>query len=169
MAAHVKPDDPGNVEARAARKYWGALFGDDAFRRDRKRTGTNALLNYGYMVLRAIVARAVCASGLHPGIGIHHHNRYNPFPLADDLMEPMRPAVDRAVHGLVKAHGPEAPLDTEAKRAIVGALLGRYPAAGERRTLFDLSNRCAVSLVRIYYGEGKDLELPDAELGPVEV
>jgi CRISPR-associated protein Cas1 len=99
MAGRVRSGDPDNLEAQAARIYWQALFGKDAtgedFRRDPEGEGLNLWLNYGYAVLRAIVARALCAAGLHPSLGVHHHNRYDTFCLADDLMEPFRPLVDR--------------------------------------------------------------------------
>lgn len=99
MKSRVKSGDPDNVEAQASRVYWPLMFGKD-FRRDQKAEGTNSLLNYGYALLRASVARAICGTGLHPALGIHHHNQYNPMCLADDLMEPFRPVVDRKVHKL---------------------------------------------------------------------
>ncbi|MEA3365483.1 MAG: type II CRISPR-associated endonuclease Cas1, partial [Candidatus Hydrogenedentes bacterium] len=97
MAARVKSGDPDNVEGQASRRYWPAVFADPNFRRNPDLPDQNKNLNYGYAVLRAIVARAACATGLHPSLGIHHHNRYDAFALADDLMEPFRPIVDRAV------------------------------------------------------------------------
>jgi CRISPR-associated protein Cas1 len=95
LASRVKSGDPENLEAQGARVYWRELFGGE-FRRDRYGPMPNALLNYGYTVLRAAMARAICASGLHPTLGVHHHRRDNPFCLADDLMEPFRPLVDQA-------------------------------------------------------------------------
>lgn len=97
---NVKSGDPNNIEAQAARHYWPLIMGK-GFLRDRNTDGANALLNYGYTVLRASVARAVIASGLHPSIGIHHHNIGNPFALADDLIEPFRPLVDITVKGML--------------------------------------------------------------------
>ncbi len=97
IAKSVKSGDTANVEARAARIYWGKLFGETVFRRDADGDGLNACLNYGYAILRAVVARSLCGAGLHPSLGIHHHNRYDAFCLADDLMEPFRPLVDREV------------------------------------------------------------------------
>ncbi len=85
MAARVRSGDPDNLEAQAARVYWPQLFGAK-FRREREGKPPNNLLNYGYMAVRAAVARAVCGSGLSPSLGLHHHNRYNPFCLADDLL-----------------------------------------------------------------------------------
>nr|WP_321459816.1 type II CRISPR-associated endonuclease Cas1 [uncultured Cohaesibacter sp.] len=99
LARKVKSGDPDNIEAQAARRYWKLLFGHD-FSRDQGAGGANAQLNYGYTVLRAIVSRAICASGLHPTIGIFHSNRSNTFALADDLMEIYRPLVDQIVVNL---------------------------------------------------------------------
>ncbi len=96
IAARVKSGDSDNLEAQAARRYWPLLMGTE-FRRDRDTPGANALLNYGYAVMRATVARAVVAAGLHPTIGIQHANRGNSLALADDLIEPFRPLVDAIV------------------------------------------------------------------------
>ena len=104
-ARSVKSGDPDNYEGRAAAFYWKNLFEgytDDVFTRGRYDEEPNNLLNYGYAVLRAIVARSLVASGMLPTLGIHHHNRYNAFCLADDIMEPYRPFVDRTVHEIVK-------------------------------------------------------------------
>lgn len=94
IAARVKSGDSENLEAQAARRYWPLLMGPE-FRRDRDAPGVNALLNYGYAVMRATVARAVVAAGLHPTIGIQHANRGNSLALADDLIEPFRPSLTR--------------------------------------------------------------------------
>ena len=98
MARLVKSGDPDNVEARAARAYWGALWSD--FRRQDEEDLRNAMLNYGYAVLRAVVARALVAAGLLPCLGLHHASDQNPFNLADDLIEPYRPLADRLVFKL---------------------------------------------------------------------
>ncbi|MBX3176310.1 MAG: type II CRISPR-associated endonuclease Cas1 [Candidatus Hydrogenedentes bacterium] len=161
LAERVQSGDPKNVEAQAARRYWPLLFADEGFRRDRDAEGANALLNYGYGVLRGVVGRAIAAAGLHPALGIHHHNRYDAFSLADDLMEPYRPLVDHAVAGWVTAHGMLAPVDKEAKAALIGPLMGRYPAGGETRSFFELVHAAAVSLVQLYQGERKSLVLGD--------
>lgn len=100
LARQVRSGDPENIEAQAARRYWPLLLGEH-FRRDRAAGGANALLNYGYTVLRAGVARAVASAGLHPSIGLHHSNRSNPMCLVDDLMEPFRPLTDFLVTRLV--------------------------------------------------------------------
>jgi len=159
MATRVRSGDPENIEGQAARRYWTMLFDDPAFTRDRDSPGRNALLNYGYAVLRAIVARAVCASGLHPSLGIHHHNRYDAFCLADDLMEPFRPVVDEAVVGIVEGRAEEGheadavELDKETKGALLGALTARYENRGEKRTLFDLASRMAASVAKVFEGK----------------
>lgn len=116
MAERVKSGDTANVEAQAARRYWPALMGQD-FRRDRDAAGANALLNYGYTVIRAAVARAVVAAGLHPTIGLHHANRLNAFALADDLMEPFRPLVDATVHQIMGKGDTELYGSTKARLA----------------------------------------------------
>ena len=146
LASQVRSGDPANLEARAARVYWQKVFGEIEFRRDREQDGLNACLNYGYAVLRAMVARAVCGAGLHPSLSLHHHNRYDAFCLADDLMEPFRPVVDRVVAELRDARGPDVPLDRDAKKRILEELLGRFEAEGESRTLFDWLGRAAASL-----------------------
>lgn len=115
LARNVRSGDPDNIEAQAARRYWKTLFGAE-FSRDQDADGANALLNYGYTVLRAIVSRAICASGLHPTVGIFHSNRANAFALADDLMEPYRPLVDQMVFNLVSQG--ETTVTSVAKRAL---------------------------------------------------
>ncbi len=102
----VKSGDPDNIEGRAAAFYWKTLFSSESieqFVRGRYEEAPNNMLNYGYAVLRAVVARSLVASGLLPTLGIHHANRYNAFCLADDIMEPYRPFVDRVVLGIVKS------------------------------------------------------------------
>ena len=104
----VKSGDPYNVEGKAAVYYWKNIFDGkvESFTRDREGMPPNNLLNYGYAILRAVIARALVSSGLLPTLGIHHHNRYNAYCLADDMMEPYRPYVDRLVFEIVCTHGP---------------------------------------------------------------
>jgi len=161
LAAQVRSGDPGNVEARAARRYWPLLFNSTDFRRARERPDVNRFLNYGYAVLRAAVARAVCAAGLLPSIGLHHHNRYDPFPLADDVVEPFRPLIDRAAWELADRIGPEAPLGREAKEALISPITARYRYQAEQRTLFDILSRVCISLAGALAGECRDIALPD--------
>lgn len=100
MARRVRSGDPENHEAQAARRYWPTLLGA-GFRRDRDADGANAMLNYGYAVMRATVARSIIGAGLHPSIGLHHKSGVNSFALADDLVEPFRPLVDAVVRRMV--------------------------------------------------------------------
>jgi CRISPR-associated protein Cas1 len=155
LVARVRSGDPDNVEARAARRYWSVLFGSERFLRSDEENARNHWLNYGYAVLRAAAARAICGSGLHPTFGLQHRNQANAFALADDLMEPFRPVIDRIV-----AASPARPLDQEGKRELIAAVTGRYEVEGEARTLFDILTRLAQSLVRALEGNGS-LWLPE--------
>lgn len=156
----VRSGDSGNVEARAAQRYWPLVFGDTKFRRRREADDQNRFLNYGYVVLRAAVARAICATGLHPGLGIHHGNRYDEMPLADDLLEPFRPLVDRRVAEIVSEHGASAPLSGPIRGRILSLLLERHEAEGELRTPFDLLTGMTGSLVRSFQSGSPLLEIP---------
>ncbi len=161
LIRQLRPGDPTNVEAQAARRYWNALFPGSDFHREREGDDQNRLLNYGYAVLRAIIARAISASGLHPSLGIHHRNRYNAFCLADDLIEPFRPAVDRVVARFVDLWGADVPLDATIRRSLLDALLDRWEVNGELRTLFDVAARLASSLADCYTSQRRELELPE--------
>jgi CRISPR-associated protein Cas1 len=157
LSRKVRSGDPDNVEAEAARRYWPLLLGTE-FRRDTGGDGTNGLLNYGYAVLRAGVARSVMAAGLHPGFGLMHSNRSNPMVLIDDLMEPFRPSVDREVYRLVRDGAREVNRDTKAALARIMVLdlptdLGLSP-------LMVCAERLAQSLARAYAGESDKLDLP---------
>lgn len=163
MASRVRSGDPQNIEAQAARIYWQKLFGGDGFRRDPDGTGLNACLNYGYAVLRAMAARSLCGAGLHPSLGVHHHNRYDAFCLADDLMEPFRPLVDQEVAKLAEGPGKDFPLDRESKAVLLQSLLGRFASDGESRTLFDWLSRSAASLTAVIEQRAERLELPPLE------
>ena len=148
MAKRVGSGDTANVEAQAARRYWPLLFPEDRFRRGDEEDTRNHLLNYGYTVLRAALTRRLCAAGLHPAFSLHHCSPHNTFPLADDVMEPFRPAIDRTVRLEAdrRLHtAEELTLDPAAKKAIIGAMTMRYRIEGESRTLLDiLSRHCQV-------------------------
>ena len=161
MSKRVRSGDAGNLEGQAAKRYWPALFEGGTFRRDPEAEDQNVFLNYGYAVLRATVARAIVASGLHPTIGIHHRNRYDAFCLADDLMEPLRPLVDRAVVDLVGKRPGSFDLDSVARRILLSTFLGRFSLDGESRTLFDVLARTASSLAAVFASERDDLVLPE--------
>jgi len=157
LVSTVRSGDPANVEAHASRVYWPAMFGK-AFRRHPDGPPPNGLLNYGYMAMRACVARAVCAAGLHPALGLHHHNRANSFCLADDLLEPLRPLVDVRVRDLAAAGSGE--VNAEAKQELLGVLAATVEVAGARGPLMVGLGRTLASLVRCYGGEQKTLDLP---------
>lgn len=162
LLTRLKTEEPEVVESQAARIYWGNLFPVESFRRDPEAEGgPNVLLNYGYAIIRAAVARAACGSGLNLTLGVFHRNRYNAFCLADDLMEPFRPLVDAVVFQLIAERGMETPLDKAAKAKLIGILFGRLELNGERRTLFDIFSRLSASLAQVYDGEGTELTLPE--------
>lgn len=157
LARKVKSGDPENVEAEAARRYWPLLFGRE-FRRDRSAPGTNALLNYGYTILRAGVARAVLASGLHPSLGLHHSSRVNAHVLVDDLMEPFRPVVDREVWRLVDEGCEE--VTSEAKAELARLMVMDVATEAGIGPLMTAAERLSQSLVRSFAGDQSDLALP---------
>jgi CRISP-associated protein Cas1 len=157
LSRKIRSGDPDNVEAEAARRYWPLLLGAD-FRRDKDGDGVNGLLNYGYAVLRAGVARAVMAVGLHPSFGLMHSNRSNPMVLIDDLMEPFRPNVDREVFRLVKDGTRE--VNRDAKAALARVMVLDLPTNLGLSPLMVCAERLAQSLVKAYAGEGDKLDLP---------
>jgi CRISPR-associated protein Cas1 len=159
LLSRVRSGDPANVEAQAARRYWIRLFGSD-FRRDRDAADHNRLLNYGYAVLRAATARAIVAAGLHPSLGLHHHNRYNAWCLVDDLMEPYRPLVDLTVARLTDQTETVCELDSSTRRELLTVLTGAVRFGGERRTLFDALAKTASSLAGVVTNENVQLQLP---------
>ncbi|MGO3934492.1 type II CRISPR-associated endonuclease Cas1 [Rhodopseudomonas pseudopalustris] len=157
LARKVRTGDPDNVEAEAARRYWPLLMGED-FRRKQDGDGLNALLNYGYAILRAATARAVMAAGLHPSLGLMHSNRGNALVLVDDLMEPFRPTVDREVHRL-KASG-ATDLTGETKAALARVMVIDLPVTDGLSPVMTCLERLAASLAKAYAGEANRLILP---------
>ncbi|MDX3774388.1 type II CRISPR-associated endonuclease Cas1 [Chromatiaceae bacterium AAb-1] len=157
LVNQVRSGDTGNIEAQGARRYWRLLLGDD-FRRDQSGNGINALLNYGYTVYRAAVARAITAAGLHPTLGVHHQNEGNPMRLADDLIEPFRPLVDLLVWQC-KQRG-ELELTADIKRKIAKSLYADMATQAGATPIIVCMQKLAVSLAQIYLGEKSELELP---------
>ncbi len=153
----VRSGDPDNIEAQGARRYWNLLFGED-FRRDQNGDGINGLLNYGYTVLRATVARSVIAAGLHPTLGLHHSNSGNPMRLIDDLMEPFRPAIDLHVWHL-QLYG-ENKVTPDTKRTLVRSLYDDMQTCSGATPVMVCTQRLATSLAQIYLGEREKLDLP---------
>ena len=148
LSSKVKSGDSGNLEAEAARKYWPLLMGK-GFVRDFEAEGANALLNYGYSIVRAMIARALVGTGLHPALGLFHHNQYNGLALADDLMEPFRPWVDRIVYGILQKN-PLAIVDKDSKQALL-ELLGKQVLWEEKEMpLLVVSHLLAARLKQIH-------------------
>lgn len=162
IAARVKSGDPENLEAYAAKLYWKKLFGDE-FRRDRDATDHNMFLNYGYAIVRAATARAIVGTGLHPSLGINHKNQYNPFPLADDLVEPLRPFVDvRAYSVLSELSGSneELELTRDVKKQFLALLADDCLFDGRRSPLLVALGNYAASIKQVMMGDSSKLLLP---------
>ena len=156
MADRIRSGDPDNIEAQAARRYWPALMGAD-FRRDRGAEGANALLNYGYTVMRAMIARSVIASGLHPTIGLHHANRLNAFALADDLVEPFRPLVDAVVRRMLEEGAGE--VDSLAKARLTALIAADLELQGATSPVSVAAQRLAQSLAASFESGNLSLAL----------
>lgn len=163
LRKEVRSGDPTNCEAQASRVYWDSLFGSSGFNRipggeDR----TNALLNYGYTVLRGFVIQAVAMAGLWPTLGLWHRNRSNTFVLADDLIEPFRPAVDFCVVSLSEGLTLD---DREAKRALVAVSSGAMDSSGASvlSSIRDFASQVAI------YLEGERETLSPPNWNPLEV
>jgi len=159
MAGRVHSGDPDNLEARAAQRYWPRLFGT-TFRRLRTGPPPNNLLNYGYTVLRAAMARALCAAGLLATHGIHHHNRYNAFCLADDMMEPYRPFVDLKIHRLVDDGYEDSNIDRKAKTQLLSLFNEGVEIGGQRTPLLLALHATATSLNASFAARRPGLDLP---------
>lgn len=157
LARLVEPGDPHNMEARAARRYWPLMMGKD-FRRDQDAGGFNALLNYGYAVLRGATARAIAAAGLHPGIGIFHRHPFNSMPLADDLMEPFRPVVDVAARALWLEGATE--VSSAVKRCLAEVLAHEELTAAGRTPLSTCLVRLSGSLAESFISGAPNLDFP---------
>lgn len=157
LLREIKSGDPGNVEALAAQRYFPAMFGH-GFRRDRELEGPNCLLNYGYTVLRAATARAIIGAGLHPSLSVFHKSRGDALRLADDIMEPFRPAVDLVVAQMTAQGGSR--LDPAIKRHLAHVLHLDYTTTEGRTPLTTCLVRLCVSLAQIYTAERQTLALP---------
>jgi CRISPR-associated protein Cas1 len=164
FARNVKSGDPNNVEGRAAYYYWSKLF-PSTLNFSRKRDGDppNNLLNYGYAILRAIVARNLVGSGLLPTLGIHHHNRYNAFCLADDIMEPYRPYVDEIVLSIVETINDYTELTTEIKKMLLEIATVDVKIETDRSPLMVGVQRTTASLVQCFEGTVRKVSYPALE------
>ncbi|MDR1896505.1 MAG: type II CRISPR-associated endonuclease Cas1 [Prevotellaceae bacterium] len=157
----VKSGDSDNLESRAAAYYWKNLFPDiENFTRGREEIPPNNLLNYGYAILRAVVARSLVASGLLPTFGIHHHNRYNAYCLADDIMEPYRPFVDKLVVEMVDSGIDFQELSKEIKIKLLSIPVLDVFIDGQRSPLMIAAGKTTSSLAKCYIGEQRKITYP---------
>jgi len=161
LARSVNVSNAAAMEAQASRQYWTLLFEGGEFRRSNEEDHRNSLLNYGYAVVRAACARALCGAGLHPGLPLHHHNRYDPFPLANDVMEPFRPLVDRWT--VEWSAGRQDGLTREAKQSMLAYLTSRFTDGSESRTLFDWAQMVSSRLARCLEGSLQRIDIPVLE------
>lgn len=161
-ANDVRSGDPDNYEARAAVYYWKYLFGHiPGFIRAREGVAPNNLLNYGYAILRAIVARALVASGMLPTLGIHHHNRYNAYCLADDIMEPYRPYVDRLVYDITNHYGVDVELSKDIKAELLSIPTLDVMIEGKRSPLMVAASQTTASLYKCFSGAQRKMAYPE--------
>lgn len=162
LSKKVKSGDTENCEGRAAFYYWDALFYDiDTFKRQRFGKPPNNLLNYGYAILRGVVARSLVASGLLPAMGIHHSNKYNPYCLADDIMEPYRPFVDELVLGIVTKYQNIDFLTSELKKKLLQIPAIDIRIGGQNSPLMVGMQRTTASLMQCFEKEAQKLVFPE--------
>lgn len=162
LAASVKSGDSENHEAQAAAYYWKRVFPDFlAFRRERYGPPPNNLLNYGYAILRAIVARSLVASGLLPTLGIHHRNQYNAYCLADDMMEPYRPFVDFVVYQLIRNNGQHLEMSPSMKKALLEIPAMDVTIDGKKSPLMNAVQRTTASLAKCFEGTTRKILFPE--------
>lgn len=158
----VKSGDIENQEGKAAAYYWKHLFGHIAnFTRYREGPPPNSLLNYGYSILRAATARSLVGSGLLPTLGIHHHNQYNSYCLADDIMEPYRPFVDMVVYELVESGEDFTDVHKDIKRTLLSIPAMDVTINGEKSPLMVGLQRTTASLARCFEGKEKKIVYPE--------
>lgn len=160
-AKEVRSGDADNLEGRAAAYYWRNVFHNPDFVRGQEGDPPNNLLNYGYAIVRALVARALVAAGLLPTLGIHHHNRYNAYCLADDIMEPYRPVVDLAVLDIVKRYSDISELTPALKRELLGIPTKDVVIDGHRSPLMVAVQTTANSVQKCFSGEARKIIYPE--------
>lgn len=164
LASGVKSGDSDNCEAQAANYYWKRIFPDYLeFRRERYGPPPNNLLNYGYSILRALVARCLVASGLLPVMGIHHSNQYNAYCLADDIMEPYRPFVDRVVCQLVRSNGQYLEMSPSMKKALLEVPALDVYMEGRKSPLMNAVQRTTASLAKCFEGQSRKILYPELQ------
>lgn len=156
----VKSGDTTNREAQAARYYWPQLFGAN-FKRDVDAQDLNIFINYGYSVMRAAVARAIVATGLNPTLGIFHSNKYNPFALADDLLEPLRPLVDYEVYKISTEQEQTFCLDRDRKELLLKILTRNIDFCDKEYPFFVALSLFASSFKSVLLGQSKNMSIPN--------
>lgn len=162
LSNKVKSGDSGNCEAQAAVYYWKNVFPDFLeFKRDRFGLPPNNLLNYGYAILRAVVARNLVGSGLLPTLGIFHKNQYNAYCLADDIMEPYRPYVDQVVCDIVRMNGKFLTMTQEMKAQLLSIPAMDVILNNEKCPLMNAVQRTTASLVKCYEGKQRKILYPE--------
>lgn len=160
-SGEVRSGDPDNLEARAAAFYWRNIFPDiPNFVRGRGEAPPNNLLNYGYAILRGIMARALVSTGLLPTIGIHHHNRYNAYCLADDVMEPYRPYVDELVIQTIRKHPDYSEMTRDLKAELLSIPVIDVTIDGKRSPLMVAASQTTASFYRCFSGESRIVSYP---------
>jgi CRISPR-associated protein Cas1 len=158
----VKSGDSDNLEARAAAYYWKNMFPQiPDFTRGREGIPPNNLLNYGYAILRAVVARGLVSSGLLPTLGIHHHNRYNAYCLADDIMEPYRPFVDKLVIEILESGAEFTELGKSLKAKLLNIPVLDVMINEQRSPLMIAVGFTSSSLAKCYAGEIRKIAYPE--------
>ena len=160
-AKDVRSGDTENMEARAAAFYWRNMFEKDAFIRDPQGLPPNNLLNYGYSIVRAMMARALVGAGLLPTLGIHHHSRYDAYCLADDIMEPYRPFVDMKVLEMWKNGGITSDISSDQKRELLGITTMDVSISGHRSPMMLAIQTTAQSVQKCFSGEARKIIYPD--------
>lgn len=160
-AKSVRSGDTDNMEGRAAAYYWRNVFVDPHFVRGQEGEPPNNLLNYGYAIVRAMVARALVSAGLLPTLGIHHHNHYNAYCLADDIMEPYRPFVDMAVIDMRQRYADISQLTTDMKRDLLSISTADVLIEGKRSPMMIAIQTTANSVQRCFSGESRKIIYPD--------
>lgn len=158
---NVNSGDSGNHEAQAAAIYWQELFDLPDFNRGQAGIPPNNLLNYGYAVLRAVIARALVSSGMLPGVGIWHRNKYNAYCLADDIMEPYRPYVDLVVCHIVETHDEYAELTTDLKKELLNIPALDVKIDGQKSPLMVAVSRTTSSLFECFAGTSRKIIYPE--------
>lgn len=160
-AKEVRSGDVENMEGRAAAYYWRNVFHNPHFVRGQEGDPPNNLLNYGYAVVRALMARSLVAAGLLPTLGIHHHNRYNAYCLADDIMEPYRPFVDQKVLSMMKSYTDISEITTNMKRDLLSLSTIDVNIEGHRSPLMIAMQTTANSVQKCFAGEARKIIYPD--------